>query len=198
MTDAGPEKPKKKPSGWQRFLNQKTAPQRLLVAVAAIATSLTAIGGAIYALTRVVGGSDPPAQVSTTGGTDATTTTRPPSSAPSGRTVVRQQSPEADQLVRDLVAAAGSTRMIRLDHLIYEQAGRVIFTDSDLRLVYNCGSALGCDLVRLQFPRGLENRPRVVEDGQAAEFLGQYTVQLTRGIDFGDESLDIAFTYLGA
>lgn len=186
----------KRPSAWQRFLEQKTTPQRLLVAVAAIVTSLTAVGGAVYGLTQVLGDSDPPA--TTTTSTASTASTAGTGGTPAGMTVVRQQSPEADQLVRDLVAAARGSGTIRLHHMVFEQAGRVIFTDSDLRLIYNCGSAGGCDLVRLQFPRGLENRPRVVEDGEAAEFKGQYSVQLTRGVDFGDETLDIAFMYLGA
>lgn len=166
---------------WQRFLDQKTVPQRLLVALAAVVTSVAVISGGVYAVVRAVGDS---------GSSDA------PGSALRDRTVVRQQSFEADAFVHDLVEATRQPGTIRLNHVVYEQPGRPIFTDSDLRLVYNCRK--GCDTVRLQFPNGLENRPRAVEDGAAAEFLGQYQVKLTRGVDFGDDALDIAFVYLGA
>ena len=173
------------PGAWQRFLDQKTVPQRLLVALAGVVTSLTLIAGAVYAAGRAL--------------RDGDETARPSSQeAPNGRTVVQQQSPDADQFVRDLVAAARDSGTIRLDHLVYEQSGRVIFTDSDLRLVYNCRPAMGCNMARLQFPNGLENRPRVVEDDKAAVFLGQYGVTLGRGAEFGDDALDIAFVFLGA
>ena len=186
---------------WQRFLDQKTAPQRLLVALAAVVTSVAIVAGGVYTVLRLGDDSDPASSTtSSTTGSTAPTATRlgTSSSTRPGSTVVRQQSPEADRFVHDLVEAASGPGTIRLNHIVYEQGGRVIFTDSDMRLVYNCIPQRGCDTVRLQFPNGLENRARVVEDGTAAEYLGQYNVMLTRGVEFGDDALDIAFVWLGA
>ncbi len=164
---------------WQRFLDQKTAAQRLLIAVAGIVAALVTIGGGIYAASTLVGDD---------GDRDG--------GAGDGATVagerIEQGTDGADELIRRLLAAAGGR--VKLDRRISAPAGEVPFTDGDIRLHYNCkGRPAGtdnCNVVRLQVP---SDPPPQIIDKTVAYFNGTYAISLAPGGAVYGTDFDVAF-----
>jgi hypothetical protein len=157
-------------NGWNRFLEQKTAPQRFLLAVAAIATALAAIGGIGYTVVRWV--------ADRAGGGVATS---------SGR--VAQGSPEADALIKDLLSANG--RRTELDVIVEDRLER----KSDpiyafVNLWYDCkGQPAGrdtCSEATLEFG-DVKNIPVTVRDPLGVHFRGTFAISVRQGTVFGTD-----------
>lgn len=164
---------------WQRFLDQKTAPQRLLIAVAGIVAALVTIGGGVYAASTLIGGDGD--RVGGAGDGAAVAGKR-----------IEQGTDDADDLIRRLLAADGAR--VKLARQIAAPAGEVPFAHGDIRLHYNCkGRPVGsdnCNVVRLAVPN--DHPPQIV-DKTVAYFNGTYAISVDpRGAVYGTD-FDVAF-----
>lgn len=168
------------PSRWQLFLDSKTSPQRLLVALAGMVTAVVAIAAAVVTLT----------------GWFAADGDRPGRSSPPPGSVVESGTAQADDLVRRLLAADHGDP-IALDLTVLALQGATI--ESHLALWYNCepGAVVGdgaCNKVRLEFPSDTQP-PRTKPLGW--RFRGRYRVDVRNGVDYGTD-LDISFDDIAA
>ncbi|MGH3775922.1 MAG: hypothetical protein ACRDRR_09335 [Pseudonocardiaceae bacterium] len=167
-----------KSSAWERFLDQRTVPQRFLIALAGIVTALGVVGGGVYAFAGWFGDPSQPKD-----GTQI---------AAGGR--VEQGSPEADAFVRRLLAAGG--QRLELDTIVRVPAefppgglppeGRIY---SFVPLFYNCQGKLpghdNCNSAELAF--GDVDPPVTVRSPLGVHFKGMYAVRITEGTVFGTD-----------
>lgn len=160
---------------WERFLDQRTVPQRLLIALAGIVTALGVVGGGLYTFAGLFGGSS---------ANDATPI------AVGER--VEQGSPEADTFVRKLLTAAGER--LELDSIVQAPAEfppeglppeGVLY--SYLPLFYNCqGKPAGhdnCNSAELEF--GDVDPPATIRSPLGVHFKGTYAIRIREGTIFG-------------
>src|SRR5262245_38427867 len=91
--------PVRKPSTWQRLLDNKTGPQRLVISLGALAAALIAIGGVVAAVVRAFDDDGGGAGLDRSPGT-----TRE----------IESRSDEADGFVRELLDHDGG--VVALDH----------------------------------------------------------------------------------
>ncbi|MGH3872423.1 MAG: hypothetical protein ACRDSR_13100 [Pseudonocardiaceae bacterium] len=166
----------RKSSAWERFLDQKTVPQRFLIALAGIVTAIGVVGGGIYVFAGWFEDSD---QLN-----DDTPIVA------GGR--VAQGSPEADVFVRGLLKASG--QRLELDTIVQAPAGfpsgglppegRIY---SYLPLFYNCqGKPPGndnCNSAELEF--GDVDPPVTVSRPLGVHFKGTYAIRISGGTIFG-------------
>lgn len=170
--------PQKK-STWERFLDQKTTPQRLLLAVAAIVAAVGLLGALAVTIGDRLGGDDPD-------GTEVVEV------GELNGEVIEQGTASADDFVRHLVSVAGGAP-VQLD-LTVRAPETESAIGSHLPLWYNCddGAVVGdgaCNLVRLEFPT---DTPPAVTNPLGWRFQGRYRVTIRNGVDFGTD-LDLSF-----
>jgi hypothetical protein len=145
-----------------------TTPQKLLTTLGGAATALLAIGAVIAALWAWV----LPALAPSAPNAGA------PASATDGSTVIRNQSAEADGLVRLLLTAARG-RPVQLDHKVYAPN-----TNPEYTLEYNCRNGV-CAQVRLE-----PDRTIFETFGEALWLKGCFRVT-QKGAGFGAGLLDL-------
>ena len=121
--------PRRTPSTWQRLLDNKTGPQRLVISLGALAAAVIAIGGVVTAVVRVFDGDGSPSL----------------DRAPNETQQIESRSTDADRFVQDLLDHDGS--VVELDHKLIAQRG-----PADVSLLYDCSDV--CSTVRVQAPEG--------------------------------------------
>lgn len=158
-------------STWHRFLGNKTGAQQFVLAVGGLAGALLAIGGLIAGIASLVGDDEPPARsIATTG--------------PAEEARVTNQSKEADEFVRRLLATEGAP--IQLNHkVIAPDAG------SHFRLEYDCAKPTGCSYTRLEAGTFT---PARIEGG--VWYRGCFSV-VGEGAGYAADHLDLEFTMNG-
>lgn len=167
---------KRKSGAWERFLDQRTGPQRFLIALAGIVTALGIVGAGFYTFVDWVG--------------DRSSATDRASTVAGGR--IEQGSPEADTFVRKLLEAQG--QRLELDVVVdapaeYPPGGLppegVIY--AGVPLFYNCqGKPPGndnCNSAGLEF--GDVHPPPTVRSPLGVHFRGTYAIRIREGTIFG-------------
>jgi hypothetical protein len=152
----------------ERFLKGKTGWQRLLFALAAIATALIAIGTVVTGVVKFVGDRVEPS--STPGG---------------GIQIVESQKKSADKFVR-LLIEHDDAATLQLNHQVIGRKG-----PADVTLEYNCQSSGRCSTTRIQSPR--DEAPEL-ENGRW--FQGCWKVEM-KGPGYGVQDLDLALVRQG-
>lgn len=156
-------------SRWQRFLKGKTGPQRLVLAVGALAAAVLAIGGVVAAVVRFVDGDDE----------------RRVGPATDEVQRIENQSAEADDLVRFLIEH-DERSPVQLNHQVTAPRG-----PNDVSLQYACDEPTGCSVVRLQLPDSTAN-----EISNGLWFQGCYLVVM-KGAGYGAQPLDLELQLRG-
>jgi hypothetical protein len=156
-------------SPWQRFLKGKTGPQRLVLAVGALAAAVLAIGGVVAAVVRFVDADDD----------------RRVGPATDDVQRIENQSAEADDLVK-LLIEHDERSPIQLNHQVIAPRG-----PNDVSLQYACDEPTGCSVVRLQLPDSTAN-----EIPNGLWFQGCYLVVMN-GAGYGAQPLDLALHLRG-
>lgn len=151
-------------SAWEAFLREKTTAQRFILAVGGIAGAILSIVGVATALTNFLDSR---------------------SRSESGEVVVENQSREADDLVRMLLAASDAKPLV-LDHKVIAPRG-----NADVALEYDCTAATGCSTVRLQDP---QVKAGVLVNG--LWFKGCWSAHMD-GNGYATQALDIELTRRG-
>jgi hypothetical protein len=160
----------RQPSMWQRLLDNKTGPQRLLISLGALAAALIAIGGVVTAVARVFDGDDG-------GGADL-------DRAPGETQRIESRTEASDRFVQELLDHDGG--VVALDHRVIAEKGPV-----DVRLRYNCTESGVCNMVRLQ-----DHNVEASDMPDGLWFKGCFAVTQD-GLGYGAESLDIELRYQG-
>jgi hypothetical protein len=156
---------------WRRFLDQATVPQKLLLSLGAIAGALVAIGTLVIAVGDRLGDDDD--------GSDSIESL-------SG-TTVESKTDDADQLIRGLLAAAGSdSKTVLLDVKVLADPSQPTLNSADIHVYFNCDTG-DCSRARLQFPEGLP----VTTNPLGLDLEGSWAVTLASGLDFDSTQLDI-------
>jgi hypothetical protein len=187
------QRDRRRGSTWQRFLQQRTVPQRLLLAVAGIVGAVAAIAAAVVAVGSWVGGDDDGDDRG--GGGDGSQEQVVEASELDGVTV-ESGTDDADELVRFLVAADGGDP-VALDLTVLANGDEPI--TSHLALWYNCepGAIVGdgaCNKVRLAFPA--DNQPPQTRP-LGWRFASTYRITVSAGVDYGQD-LDLSFDDISA
>lgn len=169
-------------STWQRFLEQKTTPQRLLLALAGIVTAVVAIGAGVVTLWAWI---DAPDDRSDIGSEDVV------EASELRDRDIESGTDDADELVQYLVSVAGGDP-VALDLTVRAHGEDTI--GSHLALWYNCeeGAVIGdgaCNKVRLEFPA---DAPPPLTRPLGWRFAATYRVTIRTGVDYGQD-LDISF-----
>jgi hypothetical protein len=152
----------------ERFLKGKTGWQRLLFALAAIATALIAIGTVVTGVVKFVGDR-----------------VEPSSSPGGGIQIVESQKKSADKFVRLLIEHDGAAPL-QLNHQLIGSKG-----PADVTLEYNCQSSGRCNATRVQSPR---DEASELQNGRW--FKGCWTVEM-KGLGYGVQDLDLALVRQG-
>lgn len=159
-----------KPRAWAQFLDQKTTPQRFLLAVAALVGALATIAGAAWAVAGWIDGGNEGGVIT---------------GVVSGR--LEQGSRGADELISALLAK--DQGRVDLDVVVAAPQGTPegpIY--SFVPLLYNCrGQAVGsdhCNRARLEF--GDVDPPASVRPS-GVHFRGTYAVTVRSGTVFGTD-----------
>jgi len=170
--DVDAEQPNRPPKAgaWARFLDQKTTPQRFLLALAALVGAVATIAGAAWVVAGWIdGGNERGVR----------------SDAPHGR--LEQGSLEADEFISALLA--NNEGRVDLDVVVAAPEGTPegpIY--SFISLLYNCrGQAVGsdhCNRARLEF--GDVDPPAAVRP-PGVHFRGTYAITLRNGTVFGTD-----------
>jgi hypothetical protein len=161
--------PGRKPSTWQRLLDNKTGPQRLLISLGALAAALIAIGGVVTAVVRVFDDD----------GDGSANLDR----APSETQRIENRTEEGNRFVAALLDHDGS--VVDLDHRVIAEN-----VAADAHLLYNCADTGVCDMVRIQ------DVDVVAEEPDGLWLDGCFAVTQD-GRGYGAESLDIELRYQG-
>lgn len=162
------EENEQRQSWWHRFLKGTTGPQRLVLAVGALAAAVLAIGGVVTAIVRFVDGDD----------------SRRVGSATEGDQRIENQSTEADELVGFLIEHDDSA--VQLNHQVIAPRG-----SNDVSLQYACDEPTGCSVVRLQLP---DSTPNEMPNG--LWFQGCYLVVMD-GAGYQADPLDLELDWRG-
>lgn len=168
--------PADRPSRWQAFLGGKTAAQRFVLALGALAAAVLAIGGVVAGAISLLGDGGSPSTPGRQAGDVVT---------------IENQSDSADAFVRELLDAADTGVPLELDHQVFAPRGT---TGPQHELQYNCEATPGCNLVRLE----PGDAPRLPDStNERVWYQGCYAI--TRdGNGFGADRLDIVLTLTGA
>jgi hypothetical protein len=158
----------RRPSTWQRLLDNKTGPQRLLISLGALAAALIAIGGVVTAVVRVFDDDE---------GAGSNL-----DRAPGETQRIESGEDPADRFVAELLDHDGG--VVALDHRVIGEPG-----PADVSLLYNCTDTSVCSLVRLQ---DMTDEADLMADGRW--FKGCYAVTQV-GNGFGADFLDIQLRY---
>jgi len=155
-------------SAWQRFLAGKTNVQRFVIALGALAGAVLAIGAVVVAAAELL---------------DRRTAIGP--AAGEVRQIENQQR-SADEFVRFLLHAAGTSVPVHLDHQVLAPRG----PGGEYRLEYACDST-GCSFVRLETPADI---PATIRGG--VWYQGCWSV-VKDGAGYGADPLDIELRLQG-
>lgn len=151
-----------------RFLKGTTGPQRLVLAVGALAAAVLAIGGVVTAIVRFVDGDD----------------SRRIGPATDEEQRIENQSAAADELVGFLIDHDEGA--VQLNHQVIAPRG-----PNDVSLQYACDEPAGCSVVRLQLP---DSTPNEIPNG--LWFQGCYLVVM-KGAGYQADPLDLELRWRG-
>jgi hypothetical protein len=160
----------RKPSTWQRLLDNRTGPQRLLISLGALAAALIAIGGVVTAVLGVFDGEGSGGEANL-------------DQAPGETQRIENRTEEANRFVAALLDHDGA--VVALDHKVIAEN-----VAADAHLFYNCTDAGVCNMVRIQ------DHDVVAEEPCGLWLKGCFAVR-QRGRGYGAESLDIELSYQG-
>jgi hypothetical protein len=161
------------PSPLARFFDKQATWLKVVFAVTALATCVTAVAGAYAVISNLVGD-------------DAST--RGLTAEPGGEAiVVGNQTSETTAFVRMLFDAEKEARTVYLDHKLLGKAG-----PSDVTLNYECGGKGTWCATRVQVVEGYQQLP-----SGGVWVQGCYSVKHSNGNGFGAPTVDLPLTHVG-